>query len=89
MTTFHSQFSAFIAEFKAQRGLGNPQPLRCPKRLRRVLSATEAAAERRELDELLPQYDPSYEDDADGNRYESGKRVADRISFLCWFLSAA
>jgi hypothetical protein len=89
MTTFHQQFSAFIAEFKAQRGLGNPQPLRSPNRPRHVLSATEVDAARRELDELLPQYDPSYEDDADGDRYESGKRVADRISFLCWFLSAA
>jgi hypothetical protein len=89
MTTFYEQFSAFIAEFKVQRGLGNPRPLRFPTRPRRVLSATEADAAMRELDELLPQYDLSYEKDADGDKYESGKRVADRIRFLCWFLSAA
>ena len=89
MTTFHQQFSAFAAEFKAQRGLRNPQPLRSATRARSALSATEVDAARRELDVLLPQYDLAYEDDADGNRYESGKRVADRIGFLCWFLSAA
>lgn len=87
MASFHQEFADFITEFKKARGLDKPKTPR-PAAVRRVLTAAEIDAAQRELEMLLLEFDPTYEDCADGAAYEAGKRVADRIQFLRWTLCA-
>ncbi|WP_066334578.1 hypothetical protein [Azohydromonas lata] len=89
MSQFYAQFSVFIEEFKAQRGLNKAVAQRPAPAVHRVLTEAERKAAMDELDLLLPQYDPAYEYAAGDAAYEAGKRVEDRIRFLTWYLSAA
>lgn len=89
MNQFYVEFSSFIEEFKAKRGLNKAPAQRPAPVARQVLTEAERKAAMAELDVLLPQYDPAYECTADGAAYEAGKRIEDRIRFLTWYLSAA